>query len=367
MSKRDTILIVDDERLNINVLKDLLDSNYDTMVARNGQQALNRISSGNLPDLILLDIMMPEMDGYEVCRHLKESEETKEIPIIFVTAMSAIGDEMKGFELGAVDYITKPISPPVVLARVKTHLALRHSLEVQKELNQVKNKFLGIAAHDLRNPLTSIKGMSQLMMQLQLPEEKKSKFIATINRVSNQMLQLVNDLLDVSVIESGRFDLRLEMLNLSKLAEERAELVADSASNKDIELVMDLSDIPDTLFDADRIGQVVDNLLTNAIKFSESSTTIRLMTNEREGMVSVAVKDQGPGIPEEEIGSIFGSFKKTSVQPTGGEKSTGLGLSIVKKIIDAHKGKINVESVLGKGTTFTVSIPVQSDTSNFES
>jgi two-component system, sensor histidine kinase and response regulator len=359
MCKRKTILIVDDERFNINVLKDLLDADYDTMVARNGQQALNRLNSGSLPDLILLDIMMPEMDGYEVCRQLKESEETREIPVIFVTAMSAIGDEMRGFELGAVDYITKPISPPIVLARVKTHLALKHSLEVQKELNQVKNKFLGIAAHDLRNPLTSIKGMSQLMMQLPLPEEKKSKFVATINRVSNQMLQLVNDLLDVSVIESGRFDLRLEVSNLSKLAAERAELVVDSAKNKNIELVMDLSDIPDTLFDSDRIGQVMDNLLTNAIKFSKSSTTIHLSTHESKGVVSVVVTDQGPGIPEEEVGTIFGSFNKTSVQPTAGEKSTGLGLSIVKQIIDAHKGQIHVESAVGKGTTFSVSLLIQ--------
>ena len=356
---RQTILIVDDERFNINVLKGLLDADYDTMVARNGVQALERVKSATLPDLILLDIMMPQMDGYAVCQRLKEAEATREIPVIFVTSMAEVGDETKGFKLGAVDYITKPVSPPVVLARVKTHLALKQSLQVQKDLNTLKNKFLGIAAHDLRNPLTSILGLSELMMKIPLSEEKKTRFVATIHRVSNQMLRLVNDLLDVSVIESGRFDLRLEKHSLSQLAAERAELVADSARNKGIELTMDLPEITETLFDTDRIGQVVDNMLSNAIKFSQSGTTIHLASRETGGWVEVAVTDQGPGIPEEEFGNLFGAFKKLSVQPTGGEKSIGLGLSIVKKIVDAHGGDIRVESAVGKGTTFTVSLLIK--------
>ncbi|MBF0443974.1 MAG: hybrid sensor histidine kinase/response regulator [Magnetococcales bacterium] len=353
---RDTILIVDDERFNINVLKDLLDADYDTMVARNGIQALKRVNSGTLPDLILLDIMMPEMDGYEVCKQLKESENTKDIPVIFVTAMSNVDDEMKGFALGAVDYITKPISPPIVLARIKTHLALKHSLEKQKELNQIKNKFLGVAAHDLRNPLTSLQGMSQLMLKIHLPEEKKIKFLQSINKTSHQMLKLVNDLLDVSVIESGRFDLRSEMNNLSQLVAERVELISDIAKNKGITLISNLADLPDTQFDEDRIGQVVDNLLTNAIKFSNSESTVTLITREVDGKIELSVTDQGQGIPADEINSLFGSFKKTSVKPTGGEKSTGLGLSIVKKIVEAHNGNIKVESEVGKGTTFLVSL-----------
>jgi two-component system, sensor histidine kinase and response regulator len=353
---RETILIVDDERFNINLLKDLLDPDYDTMVAQNGQQALKRVRSGSLPDLILLDIMMPDMDGYEVCKHLKEAEDTKDIPVIFITAMNNMDDEMKGFELGAIDYITKPISPPILLARIKTHMSLKRSLEKQKELNQIKNRFLGIAAHDLRNPLTSLQGMSQLMLKIPLPEDKKTKFLESINKTSMQMLKLVNDLLDVSVIESGKFDLRSEMHNLSKVAGERAELIAEIAKNKDIKLITDLAELPDTSFDADRISQVVDNLLTNAIKFSQSGTAVTLRTRVLDGIVEIAVTDQGPGIPKDEVGNLFGSFEKTSVQPTGGEKSTGLGLSIVKKIIEAHKGKIQVDSIVGKGTTFSVSL-----------
>ncbi|MBF0380737.1 MAG: hybrid sensor histidine kinase/response regulator [Magnetococcales bacterium] len=359
VEKRETILIVDDERFNINVLKDLLDHDYDTMVARNGAQALKRVNSGTLPDLILLDIMMPEMDGYEVCKKLKEDENTRDIPVVFVTAMSDVDDEMKGFSLGAVDYLTKPISPPITLARIKTHLALKNSLEKQKELNQIKNKFLGIAAHDLRNPLTSLQGMSQLMLKIPLPEEKKTKFIESINKTSNQMLKLVNDLLDVSVIESGRFDLRLNVNNLSTVAAERAELISEIAENKGVKLVSNLSDLPDSQFDEDRICQVVDNLLTNAVKFSETGTTVTLTTREIDDKLELGVTDQGQGIPADEIDSLFGAFKKTSVKPTAGEKSTGLGLSIVKKIIEAHKGTIEVISEVGKGSTFLVKLNKQ--------
>lgn len=353
------LLIVDDERLHIRMLSDLLQERFQVKVAMNGRQAIERALSDPQPDLIILDIHMPDMDGFQVLAALKAEPRTREIPVIFLTAMDAEEDEARGLALGAVDYIRKPISPSIVLARTRTHLALKQSLEAQKELNRVKNRFLGIAAHDLRNPLISIRGMSELMVMMPLPEEKKAKFIQTIHKVSNQMLQLVDDLLDVSVIESGRFDLRLEQCNLSGLAAERAELVADRAESKGIRLVAELAGVADTLLDADRVGQVIDNLLTNAIKFSESGTTILLVVREAGSRVEVLVTDQGPGIPEDEVGNLFGVFKKLSIQPTGDERSTGLGLSIVKKIVEAHNGGIRVDSEVGKGTTFTVGFPVQ--------
>ncbi len=228
-----------------------------------------------------------------------------------------------------------------------------------KELNQLKDKYLGIAAHDLRNPLSSIRGMSQMLVEMELDDNTKRSFLESINRVSNQMLTLVNDLLDVSVIESGKFDLRLTEENLSKLVAERAELVASSAEKKEIKLTTDLQEVPNSLFDIDRMRQVVDNLLTNAIKFSLSGTTVQLTCRQTEHTVEITVADQGPGIPSEEIGKLFGTFQKLSVQPTGGEKSTGLGLSIVKKIVDAHGGEITVDSEVGKGTVFTVRLPVE--------
>lgn len=228
-----------------------------------------------------------------------------------------------------------------------------------KELNQLKDKYLGIAAHDLRNPLSSIRGMSQMLVEMELDEDTQRSFLESIYKVSNQMLTLVNDLLDVSVIESGKFDLRRTEENLSELTRERAELVANSAEKKAIELATDLQAVPNSLFDAERMRQVVDNLLTNAIKFSSSGTTVDLVCRQTGDALEITVADQGPGIPSEEIDKLFGAFQKLSVQPTAGEKSTGLGLSIVKKIVDAHGGDIKVDSEVGKGTIFTVHIPLE--------
>ena len=202
--------------------------------------------------------------------------------------------------------------------------------------------------------------MSQMLVEMELDDDTKRSFLDSIYRVSNQMLTLVNDLLDLSVIESGKFDLRLTEENLAKLVAERAELVASSAEKKEIKLTTDLQEVSNSLFDADRMRQVIDNLLTNAIKFSLSGTTVKLACRQTEHTLEITVADQGPGIPSEEIGKLFGTFQKLSVQPTGGEKSTGLGLSIVKQIVDAHGGEITVDSEVGKGTVFTVHIPVVS-------
>ncbi|MBF0155581.1 MAG: hybrid sensor histidine kinase/response regulator [Magnetococcales bacterium] len=359
------VLIVDDERILIDVLVEAIRPTYKIMVARNGEQALRAARGVPAPDLILLDVVMPGMDGYEVCRCLKESEATCEIPVIFITSKSEVDDETRGFALGAVDYIGKPISPPIVRARIKTHLALRRSMEVQREqnrelleLNQVKNRFLGMAAHDLRNPLVSIRGMSELLLQpMRLSEEKQRQFLRSIHQVSQQMLTLVNDLLDVSAIESGHFELTLERDNLSRLVRERAELVGFSAREKGIVLEVETGDLPDCRCDSGRMGQVVDNLLTNAVKFSRPGTVIHLGTRATGDWLEVIVADQGPGLPEEELGRMFGTFQRLSAKPTGNERSTGLGLSIVKKIVEAHGGTVRVASEVGKGSVFTVSFP----------
>ena len=240
------------------------------------------------------------------------------------------------------------------------HLELAADAEERlTELNQLKDKYLGIAAHDLRNPLSSIRGMSKMLVEDALDEETERAFLKSIYNVSDQMLTLVSDLLDVSVIESRKFSLRLAKQNLSKLAAERASLVALSAETKGIKLRTDLEDVADSLFDADRMRQVVDNLLTNAIKFSASGTTVHLGCRQTEHALEITVSDQGPGIPSEDIDKLFGTFQTLGHQPTGGEKSTGLGLAIVKKIIDAHGGEITVDSEVGQGTTFAVHIPLE--------
>ena len=235
----------------------------------------------------------------------------------------------------------------------------KKNVELQ-ELNELKNKFLGIAAHDLRNPLTSVMGFTDLILEMDLDEQEKRKYIVTINQVGGQMLNLINDLLDVSVIESGKFEMVLRPENLKEVIENRIQLINLIAQAKQIQIKAELDDVPAIELDTERISQVLDNLLSNAIKFSKSGTTILVSLNSSDNKINFYVRDEGPGIPEQELGKFFAPFEKLSNSPTGGEKSTGLGMAIVKKFIDGHKGQISVQSKVGEGTEFKVSLPINS-------
>ncbi len=228
-----------------------------------------------------------------------------------------------------------------------------------KALNKLKDKHLAIVAHDLRNPIAAIHGLSDLLVDPNLDEESRRTFVEAINTVSKQMLILVDDLLDISVIESGKFDLNKIPGNLSVILQERAELMAINAKNKNITLTTALDEVPDLPIDVDRMRQVIDNLLSNAVKFSPSGTTVHVSCGRKDDGLVFSVADQGPGIPDEDLDKLFGVFQKLDIQPTAGEKSTGLGLSIVKRIVDAHGGEISVESEVGKGSAFTVTIPIE--------
>lgn len=239
---------------------------------------------------------------------------------------------------------------------------MQHFVEAERhltKLNDLKNKFLGIAAHDLRNPLTTIRGMSQMLLEMDdLEEETRASFLKTISEVSDEMFNLINNLLDVSVIESGQFDLQQVKTDISSLARSRIDLMTLTARKKGIDLEIDLGVVPQVMIDPNRMGQVIDNLLTNALKFSEPGTIVKLVIAHRHEQVVIEVKDQGQGISAEEQHLLFGTFQKLSARPTGDERSTGLGLSIVKKIVDAHGGQISVNSEVGQGSTFSVALPV---------
>ncbi len=360
------VLLVDDTPANIDVLrKTLQPEGYELSFAPNGKIALNIVNRVK-PDLILLDVMMPEMDGFETCRRLKEDESTKDIPVIFITAKTETEDIVKGFSLGGVDYIAKPFRQEEVCARVKTHLQLMASqkeLETQNntlmELNKLKNHFIGIAAHDLRNPLASITGFSHLLeerLEEFSPKEQK-KFINIINSSSGKMLALVNNLLDISVIESGNLDLRIESSSLSELIGERVLIFEYHAQKKNISLCLPEVECDDIPLDKNQISQVLDNLISNAIKFSQPGSGVFISLERDEAMAKVSVRDEGPGISPEDQGKLFGTFQKLSAQPTGGETSTGLGLAIAKKIVEAHGGAINVENHPESGAVFSFTLP----------
>lgn len=226
-------------------------------------------------------------------------------------------------------------------------------------LNEQKNKFLGMAAHDLRNPIGGILGYSELLLEEPLDEETAT-VVRKIQSSSQFMLRLLNDLLDLSQIESGKLELRKEPTDLEALVTQNVELNRILAHKKRI--TIDLRSepgLPPLEIDPAKVEQVLSNLISNAVKYSHPDTTVTVTVERREGDVLVAVRDQGQGIPAEELHKVFQEFQKTSVQSTAGEKSTGLGLAIVQKIVDGHGGRIGVESEVGRGSTFSFTLPVQ--------
>jgi signal transduction histidine kinase len=259
---------------------------------------------------------------------------------------------------------TKRVEEEVKL-RTKELNALKNTLEEKNlslhKLIKMKNELLGIASHDLRNPLTSIQGYSAFLLTKgdDLSIKKRNNFLKIINTASDNILKLLNDLLSFSAIESGQLSLDLKPNNLRELIEEYIQTYVPLAFEKNITFKMDCQNETTTIFDKPRIGQVLDNLLTNAIKFSPIGGSIEINLETKNGYNLVSVKDQGPGIKNEELGSLFQPFKKLSSNPTGQEKGTGLGLAIAKKMIELHNGFLILESKDGDGAKFIFKLPIK--------
>ncbi|HVU24252.1 MAG TPA: hybrid sensor histidine kinase/response regulator [Opitutus sp.] len=364
------ILIVDDDRMNIRILRRMLESQgYAVAEGASGEDALSLYPEFQ-PDLVLLDVMMPGIDGFETCRTLKRRYGDDCAPVIFITAKNDSDDVVAGFGAGGVDYLPKPFHSKEVVARIRTHLQNQLLAEQLKSLvgqlsnaNASKNRFLGMAAHDLRNPLASIRGLAEFLRDGivgQLTPDQLD-LVNTIHGASQSMLTLVNDLLDVATIEAGELKIVQEMHDLGELVAKRVYLANIDAAKKETRIVFAPAGAgPRALIDAAKIQQVVDNLVSNAVKYSppRATVTVELRATARE--CHLGVKDQGPGIPPDERDRLFKDFSRLSVKPTGGEQSTGLGLAICRKIVEAHRGSISAENLPGGGCEFRVILPLAS-------
>ncbi len=357
------ILVADDREYIRNLVKARLAAieDYEVMDAPDGLKALELIEIRS-PDIVLTDWLMPGIDGLGLCRRIREMKLSRYVYIILLTAKEEQIDIVAGFEAGADDYIIKPFHKAELLARVGTGARIVREQKVLRQLNELKNRFLGIAAHDMRNPLVSIRGFADvLLMDTSKFNESQAEMLQMIRSASHGMLTLVNDLLDVSVIESGRLNLGIRRASMQALLESRVKMARIQADAKNISLHLHVETMPEGYFDANRIAQVVDNLVGNAIKFSEPQTQVAVVGIRSEGGhgITVGVWDEGPGLTEADQEKLFGAFQTLSAQPTGGEKSTGLGLAITKKIIEAHGGDIEVQSRVGSGTAFIFTIPLE--------
>lgn len=274
-----------------------------------------------------------------------------------------IDPSLKSHMLKTLLNLRADISDSDINTRLLKKLVVNYADAEKKlyELNQLKNKFLGIAAHDLRNPLTSIRGFSELLLAGELGDiaGDQKEFIAMIHTLSQTMLELVNDLLDVSVIESGRLSLKKKIESIADLVTTHIRIAAMIAEAKGMSITASIADIPSFAFDGVRVGQVIDNLISNAVKFSPYNSTIEIRAFQDNGKAVISVADQGPGISFQDRERLFGEFARLSAQPTGEEKSTGLGLAICKKIIQAHGGAIWVENRDKAGSEFFFTLPMK--------
>ncbi len=363
-----TILVVDDTPDNLALISNLLKDIYQVKIATGGEKALEIAGSDLPPDLILLDIMMPGMDGYEVCRRLKRNPQTINIPVIFLTAKSEMEDEKKGLELGAVDYLTKPISPPIVLARVKNHLALKAMTDflneknielerakyVAEKANLAKSSFLSNMSHELRSPLNAILGFAQLLeSETPPPTASQKESIAQILKAGWHLLTLISEILDLAKVESGQVPMVREPVSLTEVMIECRSMTEPQAQQRSIRISFPQSASPYlVLADRTRVKQVLLNLLSNAIKYNTKEGSVEIKCSEpAPGRIRVSIRDTGVGLPPEQLAQLFQPFNRLG-QEGGGEEGTGIGLVVAKRLVELMGGAIGVESTVGVGSVF---------------
>ncbi len=367
------ILVIDDNPQNLDILAELLDKqDFVVLFALDGLSGIQRAESGQ-PDLILLDIMMPGMDGFETCCQLKMNTKTHDIPVIFMTALTDTTDKIQGFRAGAVDYITKPIQPEEVLARIRTHLQiqqLQHDLRIknqelrialrrEKELHELRSRFISTASHEFRTPLTTIQVTADSLKRYggRMSEDKKSESFDRIKIAVKRMNDLLNDVLMFSRVETEIHEFKPVLIDVKSLTEqvlrefreisEKSHHLNFSSNGQNFEIPVD----PKLL------RYILSNLLSNAMKYSPSQSQIEVNLNRNKQEVIFQIHDCGIGISEQDQPSIFDAFHRGA--NVGEITGSGLGLSIVKQFVELHEGTISVASVLNQGTTFTVIFPVE--------
>ncbi len=359
--KESFILIVDDNPKNLQILGNMLEEHhYKTAVAKDGRKALE-LAQKRLPDVILLDIMMPEMDGFVVCRQLKRDEATREIPVIFISALTETAEKLKGFHVGGVDYIMKPFQKEEVLARVQAHWELRRAhLELQRlnqqlqEANAAKDKFFSIIAHDLRGPLGSLRNITQAVIE-HLERYSKDKIIQLLmiqQDAAKNLLTLLENLLTWSRFQRGTIAYSPEHVNVERIVARNITLLTPNAEQKQITLKNSIAEDVPVSADLNMIDTVIRNLISNALKFTHAGGMIDVSTRKDEQYVEIAVADTGIGMSAEALLKLFRIDTKYSQTGTAGEKGTGLGLILCKEFIEKHGGRIRIESEVDKGTTF---------------
>ena len=361
-----TVLIVDDNSNNLKIIAiTLRELNYKLVIATNGQSAIEMVDKTR-PDLVLLDIMMPGMDGYETCEIIKSKKENENLPIIFLTALNEKANIIKGFEVGGVDYITKPFNKEELISRVETHLELKFTQDALKkntkylyELNSLKDKMFSVIGHDLRSPLGSVKMTLEFLSET-ISEASREELQTTVDfllKTTNEAFSLLDNLLGWGRAQSGNISINKEKVNLADLVNSVYLIHKKNIGAKNIEFLNNVEKGTSICADLNTITAVLRNLLSNAIKFTPNYGSIIISSVNLENLVRIEVKDTGVGIPVENIPKLFDSTQHLTTYGTNSESGSGLGLNLCYDFVKRNDGEISVESETGKGTSFYIDLP----------
>ena len=366
-AEKGTILLVDDNPTNLAVLSEYLSADgFEILVSQDGESAIWQAEHEH-PDMILLDILMPGLDGFETCRRLKSQSTTRHIPVIFMTALTDTPNKIHGFNLGGVDYITKPLQPEEVLARVNVHITLQQQQrQIQQQndqliqLNHDKDRFFSIIAHDLRGSLNSLRDLTRITVEnLELYSVSKLKDILRMQFQSTDNLsKLLENLLIWARVQQGLIEYHPQKVDLEHVVAWNVQLARPGAQHKQITLSSSVEKKTYSISaDFNMVDTVIRNLLSNALKFTYSGGTIAVAATQDQHNVTISVTDSGTGIPAEALPKLFRIDIKYKQRGTDHEPGTGLGLILCKEFVEKNRGKIWVESEEGEGSTFYVSFP----------
>ena len=353
------ILVVDDQPANIQIVGAVLGKlGHEIIPAADGPTALKRVAL-RMPDLILLDLLMPGMNGCEICIQLKLNPEWKDIPVIFLSAADDKDLIVRALNAGGVDYVTKPFNQAELVSRVRTQLALKAANDRLKQLAEDKDELLGILAHDLKNYLGGI-NMSAGLMSGQIKrfnDERLTQLSDNMIRSSGLAMAFVKEFLANSATDHG-FTIRPAPVNLTDVAAAAVEQYQEAARRKKITIQTDFpAEAVTALADASAFDQILDNLISNALKFSPPGKRIFVSILSTGNHAECIIRDEGPGFTAEDKARMFRRYGRLSARPTGGEPSTGLGLSIVRKLVQGMGGELLCDSNPGEGAVFTIRLP----------
>ncbi len=361
------ILVVDDVVSNVLLLKILLTNEKFQVITCNGGNACLELSRTQHPDLILLDVMMPDLSGFDTAVELKKDPKTADIPIIFLTALNNPSDLVHGFQVGANDFLTKPFNKEELVMRVMHQISLvaakRIIVQQNEELRRTisnRDKMYSVIAHDLRSPMASIRMVLNLVVNMLSPDaigQEVYDLIDKANKESEETHDLLDNLLKWTKSQTGRLNVVLQDFELDDVVPGVVDIFVMIAETKKIKLNLQTGDGLVVTADKDMLKTVIRNFLSNAIKFSNENSSIDILVSQEDEFAKVSIRDHGVGISPDRLSGLFSDGKTT--YGTANEEGSGLGLQLCKDFAEKNGGKVSVESVVGEGSTFSVYVPLK--------